>query len=85
MYSLNIQGSGYQVVEARVIKIEMCAELIKEYNQKETSKKTVKYTLAVDNDTSKTITLLEDQIDQIWFTSVNDLIASIKIDEDSKD
>ena len=62
----------------------MKSKLNIDFNGNETKSQIVKYTLEVKDAGFENTVIKEDQINQFWFTSVDDLIASIKIDENSK-
>ena len=62
----------------------MKSKLNIDFNGNETKSQIVKYTLEVKDAGFENTVIKEDQINQLWFTSVDDLIASIKIDENSK-
>ena len=84
LYSITIRNGNIKVIEAKIIEIELKSKLNIDFNGNETKSQIVKYTLEVKDAGFENTVIKEDQINQLWFTSVDDLIASIKIDENSK-
>lgn len=86
LYSITIRNGNIKVIEAKIIEIELRSKLNKDSNGNETKSQIVKYTLEVKGAGFENTVIKGDQINQqLWFTSVDNLIASLKIDEDSKD